>query len=281
MFESEDEIEQSTMMSAMSPPPGPVCRRRSGWPTIPHAQAAASNSTGGGCDPGSSVPSASAPERPSSGCSAWGSRCPRSAPPTPTSGWPAGVEDVWRGHVPAGEGRGEVLDRARRDRGVEVVLRTPGRAGAARRDVGQPAASLRRLRTGPPWRPQRIQRAGRQRAGGPGLVGACSSSPRTSSGCAAGSPALPPAPASSSNLGRRFWWRTPGMPSPPGSSPTTGARAWMVFDKPVGARCRRLPALEPGQRDPRGERESSPPSRRRRPAGRRPVDPRPGAFCGD
>ena len=38
----------------------------------------------------------------------------------------AGVEDVWRGHVPAGEGQGltEVLDRARRDRGVEVVLRT-------------------------------------------------------------------------------------------------------------------------------------------------------------
>lgn len=38
----------------------------------------------------------------------------------------AGVEDVWRGHVPAGEGYGlvQVLDRARRDRGVEVVLRT-------------------------------------------------------------------------------------------------------------------------------------------------------------
>ncbi|GLY88869.1 FAD-dependent oxidoreductase [Actinoallomurus iriomotensis] len=38
----------------------------------------------------------------------------------------AGVEDVWRGHVPAGEGYGlvQVLDRARRARGVEVVLRT-------------------------------------------------------------------------------------------------------------------------------------------------------------
>ncbi|MBM9468756.1 FAD-dependent oxidoreductase [Nakamurella leprariae] len=38
----------------------------------------------------------------------------------------AGVEDVWRGHVPAGEGYGlvEVLDRARRQRGVELVLRT-------------------------------------------------------------------------------------------------------------------------------------------------------------
>ena len=38
----------------------------------------------------------------------------------------AGVEDVWRGHVPAGEGYGlvQVLDRARRERGVEVVLRT-------------------------------------------------------------------------------------------------------------------------------------------------------------
>jgi succinate dehydrogenase/fumarate reductase flavoprotein subunit len=38
----------------------------------------------------------------------------------------AGVEDVWRGHVPAGEGFGlvQVLDRARKDRGVEVVLRT-------------------------------------------------------------------------------------------------------------------------------------------------------------
>ena len=38
----------------------------------------------------------------------------------------AGVEDVWRGHVPAGEGPGlmQVLDRARRERGVEVVLRT-------------------------------------------------------------------------------------------------------------------------------------------------------------
>ncbi|HEU4997912.1 MAG TPA: FAD-dependent oxidoreductase [Lapillicoccus sp.] len=38
----------------------------------------------------------------------------------------AGVEDVWRGHVPAGEGYGlvQVLDAARREHGVEVVLRT-------------------------------------------------------------------------------------------------------------------------------------------------------------
>ena len=38
----------------------------------------------------------------------------------------AGVEDIWRGHVPEGEGAGlvEVLDKARRDRQIEVVLRT-------------------------------------------------------------------------------------------------------------------------------------------------------------
>ena len=36
----------------------------------------------------------------------------------------AGVEDVWRGHVPAGEGYGlvEVLERARRERGCDLVL---------------------------------------------------------------------------------------------------------------------------------------------------------------
>ncbi|WP_030836497.1 FAD-dependent oxidoreductase [Streptomyces hygroscopicus] len=38
----------------------------------------------------------------------------------------AGVEDVWRGHVPRDQGYGlvQVLDRARRERGVEVVLGT-------------------------------------------------------------------------------------------------------------------------------------------------------------
>ncbi|QCQ92842.1 FAD-dependent oxidoreductase [Rhodococcus sp. SGAir0479] len=38
----------------------------------------------------------------------------------------AGVEDVWRGHVPKDQGYGlvQVLDKARRDRGVEVVLNT-------------------------------------------------------------------------------------------------------------------------------------------------------------
>lgn len=38
----------------------------------------------------------------------------------------AGVEDVWRGHVPRDQGYGlvQVLDRARRERGVEVVLNT-------------------------------------------------------------------------------------------------------------------------------------------------------------
>ncbi|NLU84581.1 FAD-dependent oxidoreductase [Rhodococcus sp. HNM0569] len=38
----------------------------------------------------------------------------------------AGVEDVWRGHVPKDQGYGlvQVLDRARRTLGVEVVLRT-------------------------------------------------------------------------------------------------------------------------------------------------------------
>lgn len=38
----------------------------------------------------------------------------------------AGVEDVWRGHVPKDQGYGlvQVLDRARRDQGVEVVLNT-------------------------------------------------------------------------------------------------------------------------------------------------------------
>lgn len=36
----------------------------------------------------------------------------------------AGVEDVWRGHVPVGEGYGlvQALDRARKERGVEIVL---------------------------------------------------------------------------------------------------------------------------------------------------------------
>ncbi|WFB82482.1 MULTISPECIES: FAD-dependent oxidoreductase [Streptomyces] len=38
----------------------------------------------------------------------------------------AGVEDVWRGHVPRDQGYGlvQVLDRARRERGVEAVLNT-------------------------------------------------------------------------------------------------------------------------------------------------------------
>lgn len=38
----------------------------------------------------------------------------------------AGVEDVWRGHVPKDQGYGlvQVLDKARRDRGVEVVMNT-------------------------------------------------------------------------------------------------------------------------------------------------------------
>ncbi|WP_337109712.1 FAD-dependent oxidoreductase [Prescottella equi] len=38
----------------------------------------------------------------------------------------AGVEDVWRGHVPKDQGYGlvQVLDKARRDQGVEVVLNT-------------------------------------------------------------------------------------------------------------------------------------------------------------
>ena len=38
----------------------------------------------------------------------------------------AGVEDVWRGHVPAGEGYGlvQVLDKARRQRGCDLVLQT-------------------------------------------------------------------------------------------------------------------------------------------------------------
>lgn len=38
----------------------------------------------------------------------------------------AGVEDVWRGHVPKDQGYGlvKVLDKARRDQGVEVVLNT-------------------------------------------------------------------------------------------------------------------------------------------------------------
>lgn len=38
----------------------------------------------------------------------------------------AGVEDVWRGHVPRDQGQGmvDVLDRARRGRGVDVVLHT-------------------------------------------------------------------------------------------------------------------------------------------------------------
>lgn len=38
----------------------------------------------------------------------------------------AGVEDVWRGHVPAGEGYGlvQVLDKARRQRGCDLVVRT-------------------------------------------------------------------------------------------------------------------------------------------------------------
>ncbi|MBZ6134569.1 FAD-dependent oxidoreductase [Streptomyces olivaceus] len=38
----------------------------------------------------------------------------------------AGVEDVWRGHVPRDQGYGlvQVLDRARRERGVETVLNT-------------------------------------------------------------------------------------------------------------------------------------------------------------
>ncbi|WFR73184.1 FAD-dependent oxidoreductase [Prescottella defluvii] len=38
----------------------------------------------------------------------------------------AGVEDVWRGHVPKDQGYGlvQVLDKARRDQGVEVVMNT-------------------------------------------------------------------------------------------------------------------------------------------------------------